>query len=815
MAKKGVVEIKLLGDNKNLTAALSDSEGKLSKFAKTAGKAGALAVGAAAAGVVSLGISLDKAIDNIVVGTGASGDALDGLTTSFENVASNVPSSFGDVSTAIADVNTRLGLTGEPLEEIATQFLDLSRITGTDVATNVANMSRVFGDAGVAVEDQGAAMDTLFKASQASGIGLDQLSTSLVSAGAPMRALGFTFEESTALLSKFELEGVNTEAILAGMKAGLGKMAKAGEDPIETFDRITDSIANAGSAGEANQIALEAFGQRAGPDMAAAIREGRFEIDDMLDVLGDSEGAISETADATESWTEKLKILANKAMIKIAPLAEKAFGAIEKAVEVVTPHVEKFMDVMSEKLPPLIEKAQKVFKQVGDAIKTAFDWVIRNKDMVIGAFVAVAATVAAVLVPGFISWAVAAGAAAVATLLAIAPFVAAAAAIAAVGAGLVWAYQNVDWFRDAVDKTADVLQNAFSVALKYGKIAIDKVWNALKTAGVWLADMWDKSENLRSLFVKGLKVAFEAAKTYVEFYWNTIKTAASWLQTAWTKTESLRSLLANGFKTAFNTAKTVVDAVWKAIKTTASWLQSAWTKSENLRSLIARGFKTAFENAKTVVDTVWKAVQKVASWLQSAWTKTENLRKIMAIGFKTALNNIKTAFTNTKNAVKTLAEWIQTAWDKSDTLRSLLAGSFKTAVNGIKSAFNFAKSAANNLANAIQSVINKANSAKDAVSNIPGVGAIAGAIGGVFHNGGYVGGSPNAAPKDIPIVAQGGEYVMSREEVAAAKSGSNVAAAPVGGGTPVYISLADGRQVKAMMDERDAQIMRGLQGGML
>ena len=812
---KNTILFKLLGDSQNLVNTLNGAEGRLSKFAKNAGKVGALAVVAAGAGVVKLGIDLDKAIDNIIVGTGASGDALDGLTTSFENVASNVPNSFGDVSTAIADVNTRLGLTGKPLEDLSTQFLDLSRLTGTDVATNVANMSRVFGDAGIATEDQSLALDTLFKASQASGIGLDQLSTSLVSFGAPMRALGFSFEESTALLSKFELEGVNTEAVMAGMKIGLGKMAKAGEEPIDTFDRVVESIANAGTAGEANALALEAFGQRAGPDMAAAIREGRFEIGDMMGVLEDSEGAIGDTADATESWTEKLKILANKAMIKIAPLAEKAFGAIEDGVAAATPYVEAMVDWLSERLPPVLATLRRWLNRTREVLVSAFSWISDNRDMLIGAFSALALAVTVALVPAFVAWAVSAGAAAVATLAAAAPFIAIGVAIAAVGAALVWAYQNVDWFRDAVDKTWQVLQGAFAVALDVGKKGVDLLWGAIETAVDWLKTAWDESEGLRSLIAGGLKLAFDAAKKYIDIWRLAITTAVTWVQTAWTKTESLRSLLASGLKLAFDAAKTYIDTMWKAIQTAASWLQSAWTKTENLRSLLATGFKTAFDAAKTYIDTMWKAIQKAASWLQSAWTKTENLRSLMADGFKTAIDNGRRAINTTWAAVKTLAGWIQTAWDKSDTLRSLLAGSFKTAVNGIKSAFNFAKTAANNLASAIQKIIDKAGSAASAVSSIPGAGAIGGIIGGVFHDGGYVGGSPNAAPKDIPIMAQGGEYVMSRAEVAAAKAGANVGGSPSGsgGGTPVHIHLFDKYEIEAIVSARDAELLRTIESG--
>lgn len=285
------------------------------------------------AGAVAAFSKLDAGYDAIIVATGASGKALDGLKDDADAVARSVPNSFEDVGKAIGEVNTRLGLTGKPLQEVTRDFLNLSRITKTDVTTNIANVTRVFGDWGIAVEDQALAMDKLFKLTQTTGVGLDKLSTTVVQFGAPMRQLGFTFEESAALLAKFELEGVNTEAVMAGLKIGLGKMAAAGEAPAETLARVAEEIKNAGSAGEANSLAVQTFGTRAGPDLAAAIREGRFEIDEMVASLGGAEGALDDAAEATLSTNDRLKILSNQIIVAAAPAVELLEKVTSKLVQ--------------------------------------------------------------------------------------------------------------------------------------------------------------------------------------------------------------------------------------------------------------------------------------------------------------------------------------------------------------------------------------------------------------------------------------------------------------------------------------------------
>lgn len=299
---------------------------------KGLGKTAAIAAPLAALGATAfkVGDDFNAMRKTIIVGTGASGKALKGLEDSAKKVGKTTPSSFADVGTAIADVNTRLGLTGKPLETVSKKFLNLSRVTGTDLAGNIANVSRVFGDWGVAVKDQPAALDKLFYTSQATGIGIDKLAQQVVTFGAPMRQFGFTFEESISIMGKWEKEGVNANAVLAGLKIGLGQMSKAGKDPQKELARVSEAIKNAGSAGKANEIAIKTFGQRAGPDMAAAIREGRFEIGDMVKALENSGGSIDDADKRTRTWRETLALLRNKAMVYIAPLATTMFDAITK-----------------------------------------------------------------------------------------------------------------------------------------------------------------------------------------------------------------------------------------------------------------------------------------------------------------------------------------------------------------------------------------------------------------------------------------------------------------------------------------------------
>lgn len=302
----------------------------------------------------------DAALDIISVATGATGDTLTELGESARAVFTQIPTDMATAATAIGELDTRTAQTGEGLELLAMQFIELSRLSGTDLNTNIREVTRAFGDWGVATADQSATMDYFFQISQATGIGVDTLASKLVQFGAPLRSMGFDLETSAALLGKFEAEGVNTELVLGSMRIALGKMAKEGvTDTNAALVLLVDEIKNAGSSGEAAALAMEVFGARAGPDMAAAIREGRFEVGDLMAALGESETTILGTAAATNDFAEKWQIAKNQIIDLLIPLGMLLFDALNGLIPLIQTavgHIQTFA-TWFQNLSPQVQKA--------------------------------------------------------------------------------------------------------------------------------------------------------------------------------------------------------------------------------------------------------------------------------------------------------------------------------------------------------------------------------------------------------------------------------------------------------------------------
>jgi TP901 family phage tail tape measure protein len=311
-----------------------DLANKIAGIGKAAtGALGIIAGGGLIAGVYKLGESFDQAFDKIRIGTGATGKQLDGLEGSFKKVFTSVPTSMGAASTAIADLNIKLGLSGPELEAVSKQALNLSRITGSDLATNIDSVSKLVNNWGLNSGEAAVVMDKLFVASQNTGVGVDALAQGVTKFGPALREMGFTLDQSIALLGGLEKSGVDGELALRGLRTAMVTFAQEGKDAKAGLDEVIASIKGAGSGAEATAIAVETFGRKAGPDLANAIRTGKFDVDALTQSVAGAGGAIAQTAQDTDDFGEKFTLFKNKVLTAIEPLASGLFDLTGKFFE--------------------------------------------------------------------------------------------------------------------------------------------------------------------------------------------------------------------------------------------------------------------------------------------------------------------------------------------------------------------------------------------------------------------------------------------------------------------------------------------------
>ena len=331
--------------SKSLGDKLNDAGKKMQSIGSTMTKYITVPLAAAGAGMVAMGAKFDDSFDKIRIGTGATGKALEGLNKDFRAVAKTVPSSFDEISTAIADYNTRLNLSGEALQKLSTQTLNLARITEMDLSKIIEETSQAFMAFKVPTENYGKALDFVFKVTQSTGISLDRLEQNLVKFAPALKGMGFDFYESATLMGFLDKAGVETEQAMVGLNKALVNMAKSGvTDAGEALQKLFEEIKNAPNDVKATEIAIEIFGSKAGPALASAIREGKLEYQGLIEELIKSKETINDVAAETDDWAEKLEKLKNRTMIATEPLANEFFNAVNELI-----------DPLEDELVPAIE----------------------------------------------------------------------------------------------------------------------------------------------------------------------------------------------------------------------------------------------------------------------------------------------------------------------------------------------------------------------------------------------------------------------------------------------------------------------------
>ena len=371
----------------NLAGSIDPSLGKAIESAqkKISGlNVKALAVGAAVGGIAvatgkavveagkylkDLGSQFDEAADAIRIGTGATGDALDGLLDDFDEVYKSVPTTMEDASKAIADYNTRLGLTGPQLQEISKQALQVSDMLGDDLSGVIEESSQAFQQWNIDADNMGGAMDYIFKVSQSTGMGFTDLMSNMQKFGPQLQEMGYSFETASALMGQLDKAGVNTEEVLSAMKKSVGALAKEGISASDGLAMYYEQIKNAGTAAEAASIASEIFGTKAGSTMAAAIRDGTLAVGDLTESLLENGETIAGAAEDTYDFAERLQIMKQGLEVALKPMANTVFDGLNKFMPVLQKLMEQIVPVISDAVEAAAPFVEEFLMGAADALE--------------------------------------------------------------------------------------------------------------------------------------------------------------------------------------------------------------------------------------------------------------------------------------------------------------------------------------------------------------------------------------------------------------------------------------------------------------
>lgn len=683
------------------TDALGDGDEKAKSFKDSIMRIG-VGVGAAIGALgglgkaaYDLGVSFDEAYDTIRVGTGASGEALDGLEQSLRNVAENsigVGGDIAEIGTTLADLNTRLGVTGEPLERLTTQFQQLQ---GMGIDADINKVTGALQQFGIDGEAAPAAMDDLFRISQATGQSITEITDNLSKSGPALQQFGFDLNESAGLLGALDKAGLDSEKTLGSMTKALGVFAKEGRDPQEalwgTIQQI-DDLTRAGKDAEAIDLANSIFGARGGAGFVAAVQSGKFEYEDFMDSIGASGDTIGGVAEETADFAEKWDQFKLKAMLAVEPVATAVFNMLVPALEFASGAIQGLASWVTDKLVPAL-------KDFGEWVQKNESW-IKPLAAVVGTLAAAygllaiqaklaAAAQAVMAAGGLLKWftkltgvtkAQTAAQAALNLVMNANPIFLIVTAIAAVVAGLAVFFTKTEKGREVWQS----LMDAFSTAWQWLKDTFAPVfdWIGEKASQAWqlIQIGWDNLTNaISNAWTSYIQPVFQAFSDAATWLWETIlQPVFGFISDAFTATAG----------TIFSQWETVIKVAWDALSAAATWL---WENVlQPIFQFIADGFRAMGDGIawtwENIIKPIWDAMSTAALWL---W---ENALKPVFDWIADQFGKTGGRISNIYNSIirptlEAFGNFVKWIWDK---LISPTFGNIKRGVSLVGDAFKFA-----------------------------------------------------------------------------------------------------------------------------
>lgn len=303
---------------------------------------------------------VDAGLDTIAIKTGASGTQLDAMGDSMKSIARSIPSDFETIGSAIGEVNTRFGVTGQELEDLSTQFIKFAKLNNQDVSSAVDSTSKIIAAFGMDVKDAGSMLDALNVVGQQTGVDVGRLSDLVNQNAASLRDMGLNAYDAASFLGAADMAGIEATTMMTGLRTAMKNAAKDGTTLDDALAVFTDTMTNNASESDKLAAAYELFGTRAGGAIYNAVSNGTLDLQNFSSSLGEFEGSVSSTFSETLDPMDQFTTVLNNLKIAGAELITAAGPALVDILGSVSNVVTKVADAWSNLSPEMQDVIVKV-----------------------------------------------------------------------------------------------------------------------------------------------------------------------------------------------------------------------------------------------------------------------------------------------------------------------------------------------------------------------------------------------------------------------------------------------------------------------
>lgn len=327
------------------------------------------------AGIVALGTASvkawdeqDKALDNVIAKTGATGEELEAMQEIINSIATTIPSDFGTISKAVAEVSTRFDVTGQQLEDLSSDFIKFAQLNNTDVAGSIDTVSAMMNAWGIDASQTESVLNTLNAVGQQTGASASELASILQSNALSFKEMGYNVAEASLLLGQMSQQGVDASVGVTALRKAMAKAIDDGTDLNTVIAEWEDLMGSSASEAEKLEATEALFGSKAFAQLYNAINEGNISFTNINANMRDFSGNLEKTFEATLDPADEFTTTMNELKILGAEIGEEVLPVLVDVLKDLKPILDSVREAWEAMNP---EEQRELIENLGKIVLIA------------------------------------------------------------------------------------------------------------------------------------------------------------------------------------------------------------------------------------------------------------------------------------------------------------------------------------------------------------------------------------------------------------------------------------------------------------
>ncbi|NCC05510.1 MAG: phage tail tape measure protein, partial [Proteobacteria bacterium] len=300
--------------------------------------------------------------DIIIKKTGATGDSVQQFSDIYDYLVNNiaVTDPYEKAGSAVGELNTQFGLTGDALQSASTSVMEFAEINDSDVTSSVQSAEQAMASFNMTSDQLPGVLDAVTYAAQTTGASADTIFQSCISGSETLQSLGLSFSESAILMGQFSQAGIDSSTAVSVLGKAQVKFAGEGKTMQQGLSDL-QSVINSNASEEDKLAAVtDVLGSKGALNFLKLAESGKLNFADLASSADASVGSVSSTFDSVTGSDEQLELALQNLQSAFATLGGAIAEALLPIIQTLAPLIKNLADWFTS-LPDGVQQAIIIF----------------------------------------------------------------------------------------------------------------------------------------------------------------------------------------------------------------------------------------------------------------------------------------------------------------------------------------------------------------------------------------------------------------------------------------------------------------------